>query len=170
MKSVVMITLLATGAILLAQNPAVSGWPRATHKLPDMNGKQLQITQVEVRYAPGQASPSHSHPCPVLVRVVEGAVRSQVDDNPETVYKGFLRTERTSTTGTWMVVTRTATSFPSAHAMAWSRLRMMRRPRVSRVFLPARNRFFVFATWSSVDNDPPGWESSAPFVLHQEEP
>ena len=87
MKSVAMITLLAAGAVLVAQNPAGAGWPRATHKLPEMNGKQLQMTQVEVRYAPGQASPSHSHPCPVLVRVVEGAVRSKVDDNPETTYK-----------------------------------------------------------------------------------
>jgi quercetin dioxygenase-like cupin family protein len=91
MKQVAMIALLVTGAALLAQNPAGAGavtqWARATHKLPEMNGQQLQITQIEVRYAPGQASPSHSHPCPVLVRVVEGAVRSKVDDNPETTYK-----------------------------------------------------------------------------------
>ncbi len=87
MRPWIAIVTLAAGVILTAQNPPSTGWARATHKLPEMNGKQLQITQVEVRYAPGQASPSHSHSCPVLVRVVEGAVRSKVDEGPETTYK-----------------------------------------------------------------------------------
>ena len=53
-----------------------------------MDGKQLRVTQVEVQATrPGQASPSHSHPCPVVVRVIEGAVVTKVDDNPETIYK-----------------------------------------------------------------------------------
>ena len=74
-------------AVLIQSASTGGGWPRVTERLPEMNGKQLQITQVEVRYAPGQASQPHSHSCPVLVRVVEGAVRSKVDNGPETTYK-----------------------------------------------------------------------------------
>ena len=59
---------------------ARGGKPPFSQRLPAMDGKQLRITQVEVRYAPGQASPPHSHPCPVVVRVIEGSVVAKVDD------------------------------------------------------------------------------------------
>jgi NAD(P)-dependent dehydrogenase (short-subunit alcohol dehydrogenase family) len=36
---------------------------------------------------PGASSPAHSHPCPVLAYVAEGTIRSQVNDEPERVYK-----------------------------------------------------------------------------------
>ena len=83
--SLLTLAILAIAAIITAQTPA--GWAPASHKLPAMDGKQLLLVQREVRYAPGQASASHSHPCPVLVRVIEGSVRSKVDDGPETTFK-----------------------------------------------------------------------------------
>ena len=43
--------------------------------------------QVEVTYQPGASSSAHSHPCPVLAYVAEGTIRSQVNDEPERVYK-----------------------------------------------------------------------------------
>jgi len=55
--------------------------------LPKLNGNHLVTTLVEVRYGPGEASPPHSHPCPVVVYVVEGKVRSQNQGQPEVIYK-----------------------------------------------------------------------------------
>ncbi len=57
------------------------------HALPAMNGEHLKVTLVEVRYGPGESSPPHSHPCPVIGYVVEGAIRSQVKGEPEAIYK-----------------------------------------------------------------------------------
>jgi len=52
-----------------------------------MKGDKLRITVLEVAYAPGEASPAHSHPCPVVAYVVSGAIRSQVKGEPEAVYR-----------------------------------------------------------------------------------
>lgn len=56
-------------------------------QLPRMKGDHLQATLVEVNYGPGESSPPHSHPCPVVVYVVSGSVRSQVKGRPEATYK-----------------------------------------------------------------------------------
>jgi quercetin dioxygenase-like cupin family protein len=58
-----------------------------SQSLPKLNGEGLKITIVEVTYAPGESSPPHSHPCPVTVYVLEGALREKVTGKPETVYK-----------------------------------------------------------------------------------
>jgi len=58
-----------------------------THTLPSLNGEKLAVDVVEVAYGPGAASPPHSHPCPVVVYVLEGAVRTQVEGQKEAVYK-----------------------------------------------------------------------------------
>jgi quercetin dioxygenase-like cupin family protein len=55
--------------------------------LPELKGDHLQLSVVEVRYGPGQSSPRHSHPCPVVGYVVEGAYRTQVKGEPEVIYK-----------------------------------------------------------------------------------
>jgi len=55
--------------------------------LPMMKGDRLNVTVLEVTYAPGAASSPHSHPCPVIGYVVSGAVRMQVKGEPEAVYK-----------------------------------------------------------------------------------
>ena len=45
-----------------------------------------QVRLVEVTYGPSGVSPPHSHSCPVIGYIVEGALRSRVDDEPERVY------------------------------------------------------------------------------------
>jgi quercetin dioxygenase-like cupin family protein len=65
--------------------------PRAhvafSHALPPLDGTRLQVTTVEVTYPPGGSSAPHSHPCPVVGYVIEGAVRMQVRGGAESVYK-----------------------------------------------------------------------------------
>ena len=58
-----------------------------SHPLPKLDGEHLKATLVEVKYGPAEASPLHSHPCPVIGYVVEGAVRTQVKGEPEMIYK-----------------------------------------------------------------------------------
>ena len=55
--------------------------------LSQMDGKQLEMRAVEVSYAPGASPAPHSHPCPVIAYVTEGAIRSQVNDEPAAIYK-----------------------------------------------------------------------------------
>jgi quercetin dioxygenase-like cupin family protein len=57
-----------------------------SRSLPAMKGGNLKITVLEVTYAPAAASQAHSHPCPVVAYVVSGAIRSQVQGEPEAVY------------------------------------------------------------------------------------
>ena len=57
-----------------------------THTLPVLDGTHLAVTLVEVLYAPGGSSKPHSHPCPVVGYVVEGAYRSQVRGEAESTY------------------------------------------------------------------------------------
>ena len=58
-----------------------------SHALPALNGEKLVVNVVEVTYGPGGASPPHSHPCPVIAYVAEGEIRSQLEGQPEAVYK-----------------------------------------------------------------------------------
>ena len=51
-----------------------------------MNGDTLRATLIAVQYGPGEASPPHSHGCPVIVYVLEGKVRSQITGRPEITY------------------------------------------------------------------------------------
>jgi quercetin dioxygenase-like cupin family protein len=58
-----------------------------SHALPRMDGGRLQAQIVEVNYGPSESSPVHSHPCPVIGYVIEGAVRMQVKGESEHIYK-----------------------------------------------------------------------------------
>jgi quercetin dioxygenase-like cupin family protein len=58
-----------------------------SHDLPRLNGDKLNVSVVEVKYAPGESSMPHSHPCPVIGYVLEGTLRTQVKGEPETIYK-----------------------------------------------------------------------------------
>jgi len=57
------------------------------HELPNVPGKSMRAVLVE--YAPGAGSPSHRHPTSAFIyaRVLEGAIRSKVNDEPERTYK-----------------------------------------------------------------------------------
>ena len=57
------------------------------HELPNVPGKSIKGVLVE--YGPGGYSPGHTHPRSAFIyaTVLEGAIRSQVNDGPVTVYK-----------------------------------------------------------------------------------
>lgn len=54
--------------------------------LPPMDGREIRVRVVEVTYAPGGANASHTHPCPVIGYVLQGALRMRVNDGPETIF------------------------------------------------------------------------------------
>src|SRR5438477_13217790 len=57
------------------------------HELPNVPGKSMKAVLVE--YGPGGSSQAHTHPASAFVyaTVLEGAIRSQVNDGPVTVYQ-----------------------------------------------------------------------------------
>jgi quercetin dioxygenase-like cupin family protein len=57
------------------------------HELPNVPGKSIKGVLVE--YSPGGFSPGHTHPKSAFIyaTVLEGAMRSQVNDGPVTTYK-----------------------------------------------------------------------------------
>jgi quercetin dioxygenase-like cupin family protein len=57
------------------------------HALPNVPGKSMKGVLVE--YGPGASSPAHRHPASAFIyaTVLEGAIRSQVNDGPVTVYR-----------------------------------------------------------------------------------
>ncbi len=57
------------------------------HELPNVPGKSIKGVLVE--YGPGGYSPAHTHPKSAFIyaTVLEGAIRSQVNDGPMTTYK-----------------------------------------------------------------------------------
>lgn len=58
-----------------------------SHALPELDGRHLKATIVEVTYGPGESSAPHSHPCAVIGTMLEGALRTQVKGEPERIYK-----------------------------------------------------------------------------------
>lgn len=56
------------------------------HALPNVPGKSVKGALVE--YGPGGSSHAHTHPASAFVyaTVLEGAIRSKINDNPEQVY------------------------------------------------------------------------------------
>jgi quercetin dioxygenase-like cupin family protein len=61
--------------------------PLYAHALPNVPGKSLKAVLVE--YGPGTGSPPHSHARSAFIAatVLEGAIRSQVNDAPARVYR-----------------------------------------------------------------------------------
>ena len=57
------------------------------HVLPNVPGKSIRGVLVE--YAPGGTSPAHTHPRSAFIyaTVLEGAIRSRVNDGPITTYR-----------------------------------------------------------------------------------
>ena len=73
------------GSMAREQNPTQSRVAIA-HSLPMMKGEQLRATLIEVTYPPGAASVPHTHACPVIGYVLHGAIRFQVNSDPEVVF------------------------------------------------------------------------------------
>jgi quercetin dioxygenase-like cupin family protein len=67
------------------------GKPKVTlvydHLLPNVPGKSIRGVLVE--YKPGGLSPAHTHPNSAFIyaTVLEGAIKSQVNDGPVTTYR-----------------------------------------------------------------------------------
>jgi quercetin dioxygenase-like cupin family protein len=90
-----MALLLLAGALLLSANVAAeeTNAPRSKvtqifdRELPNVPGKSMRAVLVE--YGPGASSPSHRHPNSAFIyaTVLEGAIRSQVNDDPARVYQ-----------------------------------------------------------------------------------
>jgi quercetin dioxygenase-like cupin family protein len=93
-----------SGALLLAIVAGSVAWARAragtshsvarqrarvvlSQALPKLDGEQLKATLVDVSYGPGESSPPHLHPCAVIGYVVEGALRTQINGEPEMIYR-----------------------------------------------------------------------------------
>ena len=57
------------------------------HALPNVPGKSMKGVLVE--YKPGGSSPAHTHPKSAFIcaTVLEGAIRSKINDGPEKVYR-----------------------------------------------------------------------------------
>jgi quercetin dioxygenase-like cupin family protein len=58
-----------------------------SHALPQLDGGHLKLAVVEVSLRPGESSPPHSHPCPVVGYVVKGALRTRVEGEAEVIHK-----------------------------------------------------------------------------------
>jgi len=58
-----------------------------SHDLPRLHGDKLSVTVVEVNYGPGESSTPHRRRCPVIGCVLEGTLRTQVQGEPEAIYK-----------------------------------------------------------------------------------
>jgi quercetin dioxygenase-like cupin family protein len=71
----------------LADDPARKVTVVFDHALPNVPGKSVRGVLVE--YGPGGSSPSHTHPSSAFIyaTVLEGEIRSQVNDGPITVYR-----------------------------------------------------------------------------------
>jgi quercetin dioxygenase-like cupin family protein len=86
--------LLFVGVTLLSANVAAENTAPAVkiskifdRELPNVPGKSMRAVLVE--YGPGAASPSHRHPASAFIyaTVLEGEIRSKVNDAPDHVYK-----------------------------------------------------------------------------------
>ena len=78
---------IATAMPAAAQGHGETVTPHFEHALPNVPGKSL-VAQV-VDYAPGGASPSHTHAKSAFIfaYVVSGQIESQVNDEPKRVYR-----------------------------------------------------------------------------------
>lgn len=84
-STIALAVLLATGA--LAHDTSGENVRLVyDHPLPNVPGKSMRAVLVE--YAPGGHSPAHTHPESAFIyaTVLEGAIRSKVNDGPVTTY------------------------------------------------------------------------------------
>jgi quercetin dioxygenase-like cupin family protein len=87
-------TAIVTGSLAIraqaghaAAQPTSQSRVAFSHGLPQLDGGHLEATVVEVTYPPGGANPRHRHPCPVIGYVLDGALRMQVEGQPERIYR-----------------------------------------------------------------------------------
>jgi quercetin dioxygenase-like cupin family protein len=83
--------LIAASATLASADDPADAKSKVTlvydHVLPNVPGKSIRGVLVE--YGPGGSSPAHTHPSSAFIyaTVLEGAIRSQVNDGPVRTYR-----------------------------------------------------------------------------------
>jgi quercetin dioxygenase-like cupin family protein len=77
---------VVAAATAAQQKPAATRKPVFQQDLPDIAMKGWSVTVVEVNYGPGDSSPAHRHPGITLAYVLDGEIRSKVNDGPEKTY------------------------------------------------------------------------------------
>jgi quercetin dioxygenase-like cupin family protein len=96
MRSILWTTLgilLGAGGYALAQHSAGAGHGRKSKTLMEqvlagkLDGKDVQMTVLDLQSGPGAASPPHRHPGQVFVYVLDGELESQVDGQPLKTYR-----------------------------------------------------------------------------------
>ena len=89
------------------------------HELPNVPGKSMKGVLVE--YGPGGYSPGHTHPKSAFIyaTVLEGAIRSQVNDGPETTYKAGQSFSEMPAIATRSAPTPARRSQPSFSLYSW---------------------------------------------------
>ena len=81
--------LLCAAVAADAQNPAAPGAPAPVFRqdLPNVSLDGWEVTVNVIDMPPGRVGRPHRHPGFVLAYVLEGAIRTKISDQPETVYK-----------------------------------------------------------------------------------
>lgn len=51
-----------------------------------MNGAHIRVVLETVQFGPGASAPPHTHSCPVVGYVLDGAIESKVKGSPPAVY------------------------------------------------------------------------------------
>ncbi|BCH28801.1 cupin [Mesorhizobium sp. L-8-10] len=93
LSATALLALIATGAVADDQKHATAEQPFKNvklvydHPLPNVPGKSMRGVLVD--YEPGSSSPAHLHPESAFIyaTVLEGAIKSQVNDGPVTTYR-----------------------------------------------------------------------------------
>ena len=90
------------------------------HALPNVPGKSIKGVLVE--YGPGGSSPAHTHPKSAFIyaTVLEGAIRSSVNDGPVFTYRKGESFSEMLVTGTALVRTRARPNPLSCWPCSWS--------------------------------------------------
>ena len=78
---------IACATAAMAESPMASVKLVYDTPLPNVPGKSMRAVMVE--YGPGGSSPAHTHPRSAFIyaTVLEGAIRSQVNDGPVVTYR-----------------------------------------------------------------------------------
>lgn len=78
------LSTLSAGAAMAADGKVALVYE---HELPNVPGKSIKAVLVE--YGPGGSSPAHTHPDSAFIyaTVLEGAIRSSVNDGPVVTYR-----------------------------------------------------------------------------------
>jgi quercetin dioxygenase-like cupin family protein len=87
LRSIIVAASLAIATPAVAHNPGETVTPHFEQAIPNIAGKSLAALVVD--YAPGGASPSHTHAKSAFIfaYVLSGEIESQVNDGPKRIYR-----------------------------------------------------------------------------------